>query len=616
MLITLRRSLAIVLIPLFLVLFVATLLVFRVNGTLLDADFYTSTLNKLDAFNFLYDEAIPAVLEESDVDLGEDLPLGLDLTPTGVASLAEDVFPPEWLESNVGVVINEAIPYITGSADTFSITVQLDDRVDAAAEVVRTVIADAAIYDYVLDDIVAPQIDAQRDDLADLPYGISLTTTQILDGVRTVVPETWLVARIEDALDVGVPYVTGRTDSFALTIPLQDRASVGLVVVEEWLRLSLDGGAYDYLLNEQIAPLVTGNLGAVVALPFGITLDNQDVVDAVAGVLPADWIADRVGEAIDAVGPYLTGETDTFTLVIPLEDRLNAAVTTLVDVTESKFRAFYEALPVCTPVQLLSLNLSLDETPPCRPPIVTYEDLKGLVGLDVIGELVTSIVEPLPKSIELDEVTLFQTLGENVGGFSVDDVREILRDGYVFTDADLRSLIADFSEGSGTGALEIFEDVRGWLRDGYTVTDADVRDRFDADFETFDDGRGWVSTGRSLLFVLFILLALIAAIIGFLGGRKWGSRLAWAGVPILLSGGLLAAAFIVIKRFAVDASDDAINDLGIDPVFITKILSVRDEMWETFISPLTVQGIAAGALGLAMMVVGIFLSSRARPKDA
>ncbi|MCH7656579.1 MAG: hypothetical protein IIC95_11470, partial [Chloroflexi bacterium] len=401
MLITIRRLLAVFLLPIFLVLFVATLTIFRVNATLLEADFYTGTLERLDVFTFLYDEALPFAIEDSGIDLA-GLPLGIDLTADAIAGYAARVLPPDWLAENVGGAIEQAVPYITGETDTFEITLRLDDRVEAADVVVRDLLRDARIHAYLLDEVVRPTLDREQASFqAGLPFNPGLTTDEILDGVRDVVPEDWLKERIEDVLDQVVPYMIGREESFSINIPLQQRADAGIVVVGGWLNKSLDGGAYDYLLEEQIAPIISEFLGSAVALPYGVTVTNEEIVEAISQVLPPEWVQERVSEAIDAFGPYLTGRTDGFVLSIPLEDRAALAAEVLVDAVDAKFEAVYTALPICTIEQLFGLDLSLAALPECRPPLVTYAQLKTLVGLDVAEQLAAAIVEPLPDSIEV-----------------------------------------------------------------------------------------------------------------------------------------------------------------------------------------------------------------------
>ena len=68
-----RRFLAIVLIPVFSALFLVTLVSLRVNDTLLEPEFYTGTLERLDFYNFLYDEGIPLALDELSGDVADGL---------------------------------------------------------------------------------------------------------------------------------------------------------------------------------------------------------------------------------------------------------------------------------------------------------------------------------------------------------------------------------------------------------------------------------------------------------------------------------------------------------------------------------------------------------------
>ncbi len=633
LLIFIRRFFAVLLIPIFLILFLGTIVTFRVNATLLEPSFYTDRLEESDAFVFLYDEGIPAAFEEAErrdargqsggFNLEEDIPLNLGLTPDRVAAYGRRIIPPEWLEENIAVAVNAAVPYFTGDADTFAINIRVDDRVEEAADVAAELIQDADIYGYLIDDIAVPEIDSRREDfLEDLPF-ISLTTQELVDGMREVVPESWLKEQIDGAIDEITPYMVGKTETFSITIPLQERAALGLVVVERWLLQSIDDGAYEYLLEEQIAPVVQSGLGAAIDLPYGVTVSNEEVVAALGEVLPPEWVADRVEEAIEQIGPYLIGETDTFTLVIPLKDRTEAAAATLVDAADAKFQAVYDSLAVCSLQDLLSLDLTLTELPSCKPPLISYQDLKAAVGLDVLEQLILGIVEPLPDSIEVTPDELFAAIDATGNTVSVDEVRTMLREGYVFTEQDLRKLIVDQSD---AGTLETFDDIRGYLRDGFDFNDGQVRERLTGQaFQSFDDARGWVDLGRSLLFLLIILLLLLAAIIGFLGGRSWGTRLTWAGVPALTAGFVTVVLFGGIGRLvrAVDA-----NSLGVGQsitsrifssedeakygVLITKLTEVNDALVSSFVNPIVFQAAVVALLGGAMIVGGIVLGRRSR----
>lgn len=615
MLISIRRLLAILLVPIFLVLFLATVLVFRVNSTVLESEFYTDAFTDLDIYNFIYDEGLPYAIERAEVDGDftlDSVPLGIELTPQTVSGRIEQVLPPQWLADNVSAVVNAGVPYITGESDRFSITVTVDDRVEAASEVFKELLLEADVHAFLVEDFIQDQLDAA---LLELPFGIALTKEDITDGVIEVVPQDWLKEQVASVLDEVVPYLVGKQDSFSVTIQLNDRAASAITVAEGWFLTSLDGGAYDYLLEEQIAPVVQTALGAVVQLPYGVEVTNEEIVDALAAVIPPQWVAERVSDALDAMGPYIIAETDSFLLTIPLEDRAELAAPTLVAAVDSKFESVYTSLRICSIEEIPGVvsSLSLESLPACRPPIVTYQQLKGLVGLDVLDELVRGFVDPLPDEITVNEQILFAALGDNAS--YLDTTREVLGEGYTFTDQDLLTLIRDQSATAAEGAdnVELFQDIRGYLRDGFTFSNADIQDQVEAaDLETFDNVRGYIDRGRGLLLLLIVVPLVIATIIGFLGGRRWGTRLAWAGAPVVFAGVVTAIAFGPVASRGFKVVDDLIRDMTINEIFINKLLDARVSMENEFVSPIATQSMAIAAVGFAMMVVGLYVMGRPR----
>jgi hypothetical protein len=615
MLISTRRFLAVLLVPIFLVVFLGTMLAFRINATVLESDFYTDALNDLDVYNFVYDEGLPYAIRRAELDGDftlDSIPLGIELTPQTVSARVAQVLPPQWLEDKVSAVVNAGVPYITGESERIAITVTVDDRVEAASEVFKDLLLEADVHSFLVDDFIQKQLDEA---LLELPYGLALTNEDIANGIIEVVPQDWFKEQVAGVLDETTPYLVGEQDSFSVTIPLNDRAASAINVAEGWFLTSLDGGAYDYLLEEQIAPVVQSALGAVVELPYGVTVSNEEIVDALAAVIPPQWVAERVSDALDAIGPYLIGETDSFLLTIPLEDRAELAAPTLVAAVNTKFELIYTSLRVCSAEEIAAVvsSLSLDTLPACRPPIVTYAQLKRVVGLDVLEELVQAFVQPLPDEITVNEQVLFAALGDNAS--YLDTTRQVLHEGYTFTDQDLLAVIRDQSSSPAEAAdnVALFQDIRRYLRDGFTFTSADIEEAVGAaDLATLDDVRGYIAQGRGLLLLLVIVPALIVVIIGFLGGRRWGTRLAWAGVPIVFAGVITTVAFGPVASRGFEVIDEVIRNLEINEIFIMKLLDARAVMQANFVSPLAAQSMAIAAVGFAMTVIGLYAMGRPR----
>ena len=132
----LRRILAVLLIPFFLALFLSTLVVLRVNETALAADFYIDQLRKADIFNFLYDDVVPAALDQTSQE-SQDLPIELEVIEDELVSSLKEVLPPEWLQEQTELVIGEAVPYMAGDTDSFAITIPLADRLRILGDVLK-----------------------------------------------------------------------------------------------------------------------------------------------------------------------------------------------------------------------------------------------------------------------------------------------------------------------------------------------------------------------------------------------------------------------------------------------------------------------------------------------
>jgi hypothetical protein len=596
-----------------------TLLVFRINETFLEPDFYAETLLDVDMFNFIYDEGVPYALAEAQKNVGfstDDLPLGVDLSPHGISLQLRSILPSDWLLDNLTRAIIGSLPYITGDSDDFHVTVAVGDRVEAATSVFKDLILEAEIHAYMVDDVVKNQVD-RSGALEKLPFGMTLTSQQVMEGMVEILPEAWLKENIAGAIDEITPYLLGRTDTFSITIPVQERAESAIDVLEGWVLASLaDDHAFEDLLQEQVAPAVQATLGPNIELPYGVKFTNEEIVTAIRGALAQDrdWLAARVGEFAQAVGPYIVGRTDSFLVVIPLADLAAGAAPALVDVADAKFEEIYTRLRVCSLVESLSLSLSLDSLPGCRPRLVSYSLLKGVIGLDVLEQLVAAIVEPLPASIELTDEQLFSQLSSNLPA-SIDDLREILRDGYTFTQEDLENLLRSQSTDlkAGEDHVALLGDIRMWMRDGFSLDEATLlRTGATSQLRAFDNIREAVGTARENTMIFFALPAIIALIIGWLGGRRWGSRLAWAGMPVLLSGLTATVGFGLVAERGFAKLDHVIRNLNLDSMFIEKILDIRFAMEISFVAPMASNGRMVAAAGAAMVVIGVMLA-KSRP---
>ena len=223
---TVRRLLAALLIPIFIGLFLASVLALRVNSTAFEPEFYSGVLEEAGTIDFVYDVGIPEVMREAEESGGfsfeDDLPLGLGLTPGTAPGLVEEALPREWVAENVNRAIVEVVPYFGGETDSFEVTIPINERADDVEAVARRLLHEAKLHAFLIEEVVRPAAEAESDGLlANLPYGVEVSAEDVVEGFRTVVPEAWLMEQAEAALDEAAPYVVGREESFEVKILLQ-----------------------------------------------------------------------------------------------------------------------------------------------------------------------------------------------------------------------------------------------------------------------------------------------------------------------------------------------------------------------------------------------------------
>ncbi len=327
----LRRILAVFLGLLLVLLFFLSLVILRINDTLLSPKLYKDDLQKENIYAFLIDDVTPVIIDENWKDVPQP-PLGVTLDPQKVTEAVQRVATPEWLQAQTEQVLDEMVPYLTGQTDSFSITIPLLDRVEAAVPEVKTLLADSNLYNALSSQEFTDALDRPIKKMKGLPFGLTISSQDLVSAINHVSPPDWLQQQAEQAIDEIVPYLVGTRESFNLIIPLSDRVQLA---VPEAKTLLVDSNLYNTLSDQDFVDTVDRQIEAIGGLPLGLTISSQELVSAINQVAPSHWLQLQTEQAIDDVMPYLTGETDHFEVGIPLEDRVDAAVPVLKDLLRS-----------------------------------------------------------------------------------------------------------------------------------------------------------------------------------------------------------------------------------------------------------------------------------------
>ena len=144
-------------------------------------------LRKADLFNFLYDEALPAAVDEIEpTDVAGTSVVLRPLADRGVVAL-RGVFPPEWLQEQTEEIIQQWLPYITGDSDEFTILIPAADRLDTLGRVLTEELQEGDSYTLLFDDVITPIADYRLDQLKDeetgeLPCGLTMSSARHRPG--------------------------------------------------------------------------------------------------------------------------------------------------------------------------------------------------------------------------------------------------------------------------------------------------------------------------------------------------------------------------------------------------------------------------------------------------
>lgn len=254
-----RRLLTIPLIIFLFFLLIVVLLVTNINDTAANPKFYQDQMREADIYNFVYDEILPAALDDMETDDPWDITIDISDIEGDIVSAVEKILPPEWLQAQVESATDTIFPYILGDTDHFTYTLVLKDRVEMASQVIKSDILQGYSFTYIYDEGVSYLADELLENLDELPYPLTLSKEEIENSLRTVIPQDWITARLGAAIDSIIPYITGDTDHFTITMPLQDRvdaataaaADLGVIdLLEEYLEEARDLTSEDWTFTD------------------------------------------------------------------------------------------------------------------------------------------------------------------------------------------------------------------------------------------------------------------------------------------------------------------------------------------------------------------------------
>lgn len=218
-----------------------------------------SLLRSANAYDFLFEEVIIPRINEA---LSVELPLGITISDEQLIESVNAIVPPDWVQAQVETALDEITPYAVGERDNFTVNIRLDDRVSIALEEVKVILRNADAYDLLYDQVIDPGIAGALGDGVPLPFGLYVTTDEILVAMRQVAGADWVQTQAERVIDQASPYMSGQVDTFAVNVSLvnnkREAHDVVVDIIQRKLTEQVDALA-PCGLDEALRELVNGS---------------------------------------------------------------------------------------------------------------------------------------------------------------------------------------------------------------------------------------------------------------------------------------------------------------------------------------------------------------------
>ena len=620
-----RRIIALPFIILAFITFQVGVLAQQTASNLISPSFYLETLADSNVYSFLLTDLPNTALQ--DVRKAHSNPIieQSGLSDETIVSSINTIVPPDWLQSNFESTVTGVGDYVTGKTDEFTISIPVDERVQAASNQITFVLNESDIYKMVMENQVRPVVsEASKNEL---PFDVSVNEDQLMGSIQKIISKAWLTGQIDSVLGEVVPYAVGSEDTFSIVVKVDDRIEVAVAEVKS---LMAEANAYEALFEGSIAPNISSSIGNSAKLPYGIEITDEEISSIIKKTAPPSWMQKTTESILDNATPYLVGKTDEFTISINIEPNKEEAVSDLMALAEQKLNTKLADLPDCDTDEVVNiLNNPVAGLPSCYPADPSLkqqmQSFTRSYVTTVISAVRPQIINTIPNSIDFDQNSLRQVVPAKALD-SFDQGRDIVRDGYTFTEKDLENLI---KQGAGDNSWNQVSKVRDSLSKGIQYNERDFRIHIEtvtADggqtLSMLDQVRGILKLVHMFNMAVYIPTLLIAAIVGFLGGRGWIQRLMWAAITMLVASILVYAIWgpvyssiaepilhVQIDQIASQASGQiAPQFLATESLVVQQVTNIGKIAISKFISGISGTALITSILSLAIIVGCVVLN--------
>lgn len=153
-------------------------------------------------------------------------PLGLTVSQAELLSMLRDVLPKNWLSARLAQAIGHLTAYLRGDTEHFALLLPVHERGEESAlgQQVRGLVLRANINDFLLNHFIRPAVrHALESGTLKLPWGLSLTEEDVVQGFVQVLPEDWLTVQKINIAEQVAMYLLGERNDILIEVNLANR---------------------------------------------------------------------------------------------------------------------------------------------------------------------------------------------------------------------------------------------------------------------------------------------------------------------------------------------------------------------------------------------------------
>lgn len=436
------------------------------GSTLREPSFYLDQLEQQRVFERLDEELVPARV---DAALREHVPEIEPELARETAELVGETLSQRWFAERTGAVLDALVPWLDGRQGGFEVHITVADLLLSAAEHLSARLPQSALAQRAYDAALARAVDRiEHEGARVLPLGLTVSRETWLQVLATAAPLEWVAAELAHQLTGLVAYLSGESDTLAVRIHLRERrddlaAAIALLVDQS----DFSG----FVARHVLGPLLRHHVTPTEVVPdAGIVLATEEITAAFESALTAQWLEERETDVAVALSAYLTGESDTLALEVPLVPLKTFAAQELAATLGARLEGWFDALPACQGGRELGrLLLGGAQALDCRPLDLTFDDAVRYLGIDLEARVRAELDALVPDVWVHDEEAMRGYLSEQDLEL-VAQARRLIDEGVVVDRAQIEGALAAW----GADPV-VLDGARAALVHGWTLRDEDVR---------------------------------------------------------------------------------------------------------------------------------------------